>query len=384
MPPLSVLMKPASGLCNMKCDYCFYCDEICKRSQENYGYMAEGTLKNVIRKTILRAEGSVMYTFQGGEPTLRGIDFFKRAVDYQKQYNKNGVRVENAFQTNGFLLDEDWCRFLKENHFLVGVSLDGTEKTHNRYRHTAGGAESYDRVLRAVSLLEKYDVPFNILTVVTAETAKNIGEIYRDYMEHGWMYQQYIACLDPLDEPHGANSYAITPRQYGTFLIALFELWFGDWKKRRQPYIRQFENYVGILLGYQPEACDQRGSCGIQTVVEANGSVYPCDFYMLDEYRLGNFNTDRLETIDRRREEIGFIERSGKLSAACRDCKYFKICRGGCQRNRDHIEKTGLYENYFCEGYRMFFDACLEKMEYIAKNTLQERSRRKNREDAIS
>ena len=150
-------------------------------------------------------------------------------------------------------------------------------------------------------------------------------------------------------------------------MIELFQLWYEDWKKKKQPYIRQFDNYIGILMGYQPESCDQRGSCGIQTVVEADGSVYPCDFYMLDEYYLGNLNEHRIEDIERMRKEIGFIERSEKVSEECRKCQYYRICRGGCQRNRERNSYSGEYENYFCSGYKMFFDACLEQLKEIAR-----------------
>lgn len=366
MPAISVLIKPSSEMCNMQCDYCFYCDESQKRLQESYGFMSEATIKNVIRKTILRAEGAISYAFQGGEPTLRGIDFFRKVLEYEEQYNRNHIRVNNALQTNGYLLDDEWCRFLKENHFLVGLSVDGIRKTHDLYRHTKSGAPTFDRVLKAAQCLEKHGVDFNILTVVTQRVALSIEEIYEFYRRQHWSFQQYIACLDPLDELHGQNPYAVTPQQYGQFLITLFKLWFKDWKSGHQPYIRQFENYIGILLGYRPEACDQCGTCSIQNAVEADGSVYPCDFYVLDQYRLGNFNTDRLDDIDQRREETGFIARSRWLKKACMDCKYYFICRGGCQRNRDLDPACGLYENYFCESYRMLFDACLDDMKEIA------------------
>lgn len=367
MPPISVLMKPSSGMCNMHCDYCFYCDEAQKRVQESYGFMSEQTLKNVIRKTMLRAEGAASYAFQGGEPTLRGLDFFEKVVAYEKQYNKQGIRVNNALQTNGYLIDENWCRFLKENHFLVGLSVDGTKETHDTYRHTKGGEPTFDRIAHAAELMDQYGVDYNILTVVNQKIAANISEIYHFYEEKGWRYQQYIACLDPLGEVHGENEYALKPEQYGTFLIELFNLWYEDWKKGKQPYIRQFENYIGVLLGYQPESCDQRGTCGIQNVVEADGSVYPCDFYMLDDYRLGNFNENQLEEINARRKEIGFVERSKKLTEECKICPYFGICRGGCQRNRDFDPSSGLYRNYFCESYKQFFDACLPKMQEMAE-----------------
>ena len=369
MPAISVMIKPSSGMCNMSCDYCFYRDETQKRSQESYGFMSEKTLKNVIRKTMLRAEGMISYAFQGGEPTLRGLAFFQKVVEYQNQYNKNKIQVHNALQTNGLLIDEDWCRFLKENHFLVGVSLDGTKDIHDTYRHTRKeGGPTFDLVCSAIRLMESYGVDFNILTVVNQAAAENIQEIYSFYRQKKWNYQQYIACLDPLDEPHGQNEYSLAPEHYGQFLIRLFRLWYKDWKKGRQPYIRQFENYIGILLGHFPEACDQRGTCSIQNVVEADGSVYPCDFYMLNDYCLGNFNENRLDEIDARRKEIGFLERSLKLDPDCKHCAYYRLCRGGCQRNRDWAPEIQAYQNYFCQSYRMFFDACLNEMEEIARS----------------
>ena len=367
MPPISVLIKPASGICNMKCDYCFYCDEAKKRITKSYGFMTERTLRNVIRKTMLHADGMISYVFQGGEPTLRGLEFFEKVIEYQKQYNKNRVYVNNAIQTNGYALNEEWAKFFKENHFLVGFSLDGTKENHDLYRHNTEGEGTYDRILKSINLMDAYGVDYNILTVVTKDTAEHISEIYKEYQTRGWNYQQYIACLDPLGEERGKNPYALTPVQYGSFLIELFQLWYEDWKKKKQPYIRQFDNYIGILMGYQPESCDQRGSCGIQTVVEADGSVYPCDFYMLDEYYLGNLNEHRIEDIERMRKEIGFIERSEKVSEECRKCQYYRICRGGCQRNRERNSYSGEYENYFCSGYKMFFDACLEQLKEIAR-----------------
>lgn len=366
MPPVSVLMKPSSGMCNMSCDYCFYCDEAQKRKQASYGFMTEQTLKNVIRKTLLHAEGCISYAYQGGEPTLAGIDFYKKAVEFQKQYNKNDITVMNALQTNGYAIDEEWCHFFRENRFLIGISVDGTERIHDSCRHDREGGGTYQRVLRSVELLQRYGVEFNILTVVNGKVASEIAGIYELYRQKGWRYQQYIACLDPLGEEHGAAGYALKPAQYGRFLITLFDLWYQDFKRGKQPYIRQFENYIGILMGYQPEACDQRGVCGIQNVVEADGSVYPCDFYVLDDYRLGNLNGDRMTRIDEKRQEIGFQERSRRVDEECRNCPYFGICRGGCQRNRDVSGRDGAYHNYFCEGYRMFFDQCLERMQEIA------------------
>ncbi len=369
MPPISVLIKPSSGMCNMTCDYCFYCDETQKRTQKSYGFMSEATLKNVIRKTMLRAEGTACYTFQGGEPSLRGLDFFEKVLFYQKQYNKKGVQVYNSLQTNGLFMDETWCRFLRENRFLTGISLDGIQKTHDACRHSRkDNAPTFDRICKSIALLETHHVEFNILTVVNQTVAQNIQEIYAFYKRQKWNYQQYIACLDPLKEPHGQNSYSIPSESYGQFLTELFRLWYKDWKKNRQPYIRQFENYIAILLGQFPESCDQRGTCSIQYAVEADGSVYPCDFYMTDEYRLGNFNERRLDEIDAKRREISFLERSLLLDQSCKLCTYYSLCKGGCQRNRDWNPETKTYQNYFCQSYRMFFDACLDGLTEAANS----------------
>lgn len=375
MPAISVLMKPSSGLCNMFCDYCFYCDEMENRKQKSYGFMSEDTLKNIIRKTILKAEGSINYAYQGGEPTLSGLEFFEKAIFYQKKYNKNHIQIHNALQTNGYALDEHWCRFFKENQFLIGVSVDGTRELHDRYRHDKRGNGTYDRILQGIELLDHYQVDYNILTVVNRKVAGSVEEIYRRYRERGWVYQQYIPCLEPLGEERSQKEYALTPEEYGSFLSRLFDLWYQDLKKGQQPYIRQFENYIAMLVGYPPEACDQRGVCGMQYVVEADGGVYPCDFYMLDEYRIGNFNENQLEFIDEQRKRIGFIETSMKLNPECKACPYYGICRGGCQRNRDLDDRTGLYRNYLCEGYRIFFAACYDRMKEIAIEFVKSRGK---------
>jgi uncharacterized protein len=397
MPPVSVLIKPASGMCNMHCDYCFYCDETSKREQASYGFMSEETLKNVIRKTLLNADGAASYMFQGGEPTLAGLPFFEKVLEYQRQYNKKGIPIYNAIQTNGLLLDESWCRFLHDHHFLVGLSLDGTEDIYNSLRHlppaaarehtseveaigsskntapdhsgctAPSSASGFARACHAAELMERFQVEFNILTVVTPAIAEQADRVYAFYKEKGWLYQQYIACLDPLGEGHGKTAYALTPEVYGHFLIRMFQLWYADVKKGRAPYNRQFDNYVSIAAGYLPASCDQCGVCSVQHVVEANGNVYPCDFYMLDEYLLGNLNENSFAQIEEKRRDIQFVERSYLISEECRSCRYHALCKGGCQRNRDYNPERQVYENYFCESYRMFFDTCLEQILELSK-----------------
>lgn len=365
MPPISVLIKPSSGNCNLRCEYCFYYDTMSKREQSSYGFMSLETLEAVIREVLAYAEGSCTIAYQGGEPTLSGLPFFEKSMEFQKKYNVNNVKIFNAIQTNGYHLDQAWAEFFRDNGFLVGVSLDGGPKVHDRYRKNPSGDGSFYQIMRNVELLQKVGVEFNILSVVNGTTASQIKKTYEFYRKNHLDYLQFIACLDPLEEEPGGREYSLTPEIYGQFLINLFDLWYQDLRQGKQPYIRQFENYIAMLLGQMPESCDMRGICGMQYVVEADGSVYPCDFYVIDQYRLGNFCTDPVETIDRVREEVGFIAESEQKEEKCYECRYQALCRGGCRRNR---QKENGHHQYFCRSYEMFFDACLPRMVEIARN----------------
>lgn len=364
MRDMTIMIKPASGNCNLHCEYCFYSDEMANRKKSSYGYMSEETLELVISKTLSQAEGSCTFAFQGGEPTLCGIDFFRKAIALEEQYNTNHVQIYNAVQTNGYSLDGQWAQFFTENQFLVGVSLDGGPKVHDYYRKTASGKETFLRVMKGISFLREAGAQFNILCVVNDRSARRIRQTYGFYRRNGFHYLQFIPCLDPLGEPPGSRPYSLKPEVYGEFLIQLFELWHRDLQRGEQPYIRQFENYVGILLGRRPKACDMVGHCGKQYVTEADGSVYCCDFYVLDEYRLGNFHDHTLEEMDRAREEKHFIEESLIKPEACQECQYASLCRGGCRRTRQ--EENG-YRQYFCKSYQMFFEHCLPDLVEIAR-----------------
>lgn len=358
---LNVMIKPASSLCNMNCTYCFYKDESSKREVESYGMMSEITLEAILQQLFKRATRGINIAFQGGEPTLRGLDFYQLLIELEKKYNIRHLPIHHAFQTNGLLLNEDWCNFFHEHHFLVGISIDGIAPTHNLYRKTNDGKDTYHKIVEKTKLLDHYHVDYNILTVVNKDVATHITEIYQNYQNNGWKYQQYIPCLDELEGQNGMREYSLTPELYGKFLVELFQLWNKDARNRKQPYIRLFENYVGMLLGYAPEACDMYGRCGISYVIEANGDCYPCDFYMVDKYRLGNFTKDSIERMDQRRKEIGFVERSSQISDQCKSCKYIRICRGGCQRHRE-LDANQKYLNYFCDSYLYFYQNCLEDL----------------------
>ncbi len=363
MPPVFMMIKPSSGLCNMNCKYCFYADEMRNRNQASYGFMSLETLECLVRRVMDYADSQCTLAFQGGEPTLVGLDFYKKLFELEAKYNQKHLTIQHTLQTNGLGLDDEWCRFLAKHHFLVGLSVDGMKATHDAYRKDTAGGDTYFSVLSAAERLQKANVDFNVLTVVNAKTAPKIRRIYEQYRKLGFHWQQYIACLDPIGARHGQQEYSLTAQTYGQFLIDLFDLWEMDLRHGQQPFIRQFENYISILMGYPPESCEQTGICTCQNVVEADGSVYPCDFYVLDEYRIGNIQEDDLDMIARKSQKSGFVEKSLPHSKKCRECPYYFICRSGCRR---HKELPGG-ENEFCEAYQMFFDACLPRMQAIAR-----------------
>lgn len=365
MPAVTIMMKPVSGLCNLRCEYCFYTDEMKKRDIASYGRMSDEVLEAVIKKTLQYATAECNFIFQGGEPTLAGLEFYRRCLDYEKKYNVNNVPIYHAIQTNGYLLDEKWGRFFHDNHFLVGLSLDGIEKTHDAFRKTQNGEHTHSHIMDTVAMLEQNQVEFNVLTVVHRETAHHIREIYEFYKKCGFHWQQYIACLEPLGEKPGGRTYSLTPQEYGEFLIALFDLWSEDLLRGQQPYIRQFENYIGMLMGKYPDACEHRGICSFQNVIEADGSVYPCDFYVLDEYKLGNLLVDDFGDIENQKKQSDFVQKSFAVAEECKNCRYYGICRGGCWRLRENMT-YGVGKNYYCEAYRMFFEKCLPRMQQIA------------------
>lgn len=362
MPPLYLLIKPASANCNLGCGYCFYRDVAACRSQASFGCMDAQTQEAVIRKALEFADGECTFAYQGGEPTLAGIDYFLRAEELQRQYNRKNVRIQTTIQTNGWRLGEEWARFFAEHHCLVGVSLDGIAETHNAFRKDPEGNGTFNEVMKTIRLLKRHQVPYNILTVVNRRTARHIDRIYTFYRANDLRYVQFIPCLDPLEEEPGGREYSLSAVQYGEFLKTLFDLWYRDWKRGDALSIRQFDNYAQMLLGIPPESCGMAGVCSLQYVVEADGSVYPCDFYATDAFRLGDLRTEGFVELDRRRREIGFVEESQVLDPACRDCSYFPLCRGGCRRNREPKCGGNLRRNVFCEAYRTFFPYAADRL----------------------
>ncbi|MDL2317818.1 anaerobic sulfatase maturase [Eubacteriales bacterium OttesenSCG-928-A19] len=362
MPPITLLIKPASSLCNMRCHYCFYADVSAHRTVPSYGIMSEATLETLVQKALAFAEGQCTFAFQGGEPTLAGLDFFERTVSLQKQYNTRKIPIHNAIQTNGLVIDEAWARFLAENRFLVGLSLDGDAAIHNDQRPDSGGKGTYARVVHAADLLKKHGCEYNILCVVTAGTARRGARVYNHLKRH--QYLQFIACLEGFGV--AGERMPLTAAQYGQFLMTTFDLYYHDFMRGQYVSVRTFDNYIQLLLGNPPENCAMRGQCSCNLVVEGDGSVYPCDFFVLDTWRLGTVHENELPEMLMGETARRFVKTSLDVDEKCRACRWGALCRGGCRRDRVLTPDGAMGHNRFCAAYEAFFAYSYERMCEIA------------------
>ena len=366
MPQIDMLIKPASGLCNMRCKYCFYADVTDNRAIKSYGIMSEETQRILVEKALAYADGYCHFAFQGGEPTLAGLDFFRRQVELQKQYNQKGVSVSNSIQTNGLAIDDEWAKFLAENHFLVGLSLDGPREIHDALRQDAKGEGTFDRVMETVKLFRRYKVDFNILTVVSKTVAQNAKKVYSFFRSCNFKYLQFIECLDPFDA--SSTPYSLTPEDYERFLKVTFDEYYRDFQRGHYTSVRTFDNYIMMLMGKRPESCGMSGVCTAYNLVEANGNVYPCDFYVLDKYLLGNLHTHSFGDFTTSKTAEDFVKESLHVASDCRRCKWYRICHGGCKRNREPFADGRPGLNRFCPAYKGFFQYAYPKMEQMARS----------------
>jgi len=361
---LSIMLKPSSSKCNLKCKYCFYHSISDARDIKDYGFMKIETLEEIIEKIKAYCNGGeCTIGFQGGEPLLSGIDFYKHLIDCVNK-NNNGTRIKLSIQTNGTLITEEWAKFLKENKFLVGVSLDGIKDIHNLNRVDSVGNDSYNKVIKGMKLLQKYEVDFNVLAVVTSALSKKIESCYKFFKKNNFKYLQFIPCLDPLEAVECVKEeYSLTSKEYAIFLIKLFDLWYEDVINNEIVSIRYFDNILGLLLGHNYEACDMKGVCSCQHIIESDGTVYPCDFYTYEKYSIGNILNESFDDMHNKECTNNFILESLDINVKCKECKFYSICRGGCKRNRENKEDN---LNFLCSAYYQFFEHSLDKFKYIA------------------
>ena len=359
MPPVTVMIKPVSGACNMRCRYCFYADEMNNRGTDIYPAMDDETLETLVRRVMRYADAQATFVFQGGEPTLAGVDFYKKLLALQKKYRRADVQVLNSLQTNGYHLSDEMIALFAENHFLLGVSLDGCEMTHDLLRKDAKGQGTFAPILRNIRRLQKAGVEFNILCVVNDAVARNADAVLDCLAEFDFL--QFIPCLDNLDGT--THSHSLTDEAYGEFLEKAFARYKQAFFSSRRVSIRTFDNWVAMLLGMPPENCAMRGVCSPGFLVESTGDVYPCDFYALDEWKLGNIREHSLRQLHRAPQAKAFEEVSLPVPDGCRACPFYALCRNGCRRERD--PETGIYR--FCHAMKRFFEAHIGDLKEMAE-----------------
>lgn len=362
------LIKPASSACNLRCRYCFYADEAQNRDTACMGRMTQELASLLIDRAYeaLDPGGTVSFAFQGGEPTVAGLDFFRFFVDCAKARKPQGAGLQFSIQTNGTLLDPEWAAFLTREHFLIGLSLDGNRELHNINRVDPQGEGTWNRCVGALNLLQRSGAQVNALCVVTGSCARHPQKIYNSLKQLGFRHLQFISCLDPIGEPRGSRPWSLTPQAYGRFLCQLFDLWYADWSRGDYHSIRLFDDYIHVLLGDGCSTCATCGSCGGYFVAEADGSLYPCDFYVLDRWKLGDLTSGPLAVLRQGPVYTEFLSQGSPLPEACKACRWNALCRGGCKN--DWVRRSdGSAENYFCSSFRALFDYAYPRMLRIAQ-----------------
>lgn len=371
---ISIMLKPASSNCNLRCKYCFYNSLSSSRELPSHGMMSEATLREVLKKAFAFAGNDrVMLSFQGGEPLLAGKEFFRRLHELIRELNVRRCPVSIGIQTNGTLIDEEWCAIFKRGGYLVGLSLDG-DKLANQKRLDANGNETFDRVLNSAKMLQKYGVSFNILIVLTKQVAERIVPIYRFFARQGFKHLQFIPMLKPLrlDEngkpistttypepfPSEDENYSMSGEDYAEFLKSAFSLYLKDFIDGKYTSIRQFDNLVRLAHFEVPEQCGMQGHCCHQFVIEGDGEVYPCDFYCIDSYDMGNIHDTDFYELSKHPIAVEFIKESLVVEEKCKECNYYLMCRNGCKRERIDLDK--------CEANKRFFDYALAHLKHMS------------------
>ncbi len=332
---MHVTAKPSSFQCNLKCDYCFYLEKESQFTHEKW--MDDSTLKEFIKQYIAASGNQVYFTWQGGEPTLAGLDFFRKVIHYQQRY-AGQKRIFNALQTNGILLNNEWCAFLKEHEFLVGISIDGPQELHDRYRRSNSGNGTFAKVIAAIERLKSYQVEFNTLTVINNVNVHYPLEVYHFLKSIGSKHMQFIELLETgtpnidfsghSENTFGIIDFSVPPTAYGKFMSTIFMQWVKN--DVGEIFIRQFESFVSRFLGNGHTSCIFQESCKDNLVVESNGDIYECDHFVYPQYKIGNINKSELKTMN----SVQLTAQKKRIPAKCQQCAYKPICNGGCPKHR--------------------------------------------------
>ncbi len=385
--PLYVMTKPVGAVCNLACDYCYYLEKFNLYKDSTTHAMSEALLERFTKEYInSQTMPQVLFTWHGGETLMRPISFYKKAVRLQKQYACGRV-IDNCIQTNGTLLNDEWCRFFKENNWLVGVSIDGPEEFHDEYRRNRHGKPSFASVMRGIELLNKHGVEWNAMAVVNDYNADYPLEFYNFFKSIDCHYIQFTPIVErlaihsdsrhlasPLQENKELADFSVTPEQWGSFLCTIFDEWVRN--DVGEYFIQMFDSTLANWVGEKPGVCTMAQTCGHAGVMEFNGDVYSCDHFVFPEYKLGNIYRNSLVEMmyGDRQQEFGQMKRKS-LPTQCRECEFLFACNGECPKNR--FAKTAAGEpglNYLCKGYYQFFNHAAPYMEYMKNELLAKRA----------
>ena len=348
--PLTLMVKPVGSSCNMRCRYCYYLGNEVSRHQ----LMDDETLEAMIRSYFHHGQPVYSFIWHGGEPTLAGIDFYRKALSLQKKYLPDNCECWNNLQTNGLNLNEEWCSFLKENGFDVGISIDGTKCIHDFYRKDAAGKETYERIRENIELLKQCGIRPDLLCTVNCETGKHPFEVYESLksLATGWI--QFIPIVNK-EEDGSLSEDSVDPKRYGNFLSCIFEQWISDFGKLG---VQLFMEALNVYAGGKQSLCWLQKRCGKVLVVESDGFVYSCDHFVSADYRLGNVLTDALEDLAVRNDDFG--KRKEKLNEKCQNCRFLFLCNGGCIKDRDEENC-----NVLCEAYEELYETMDEPLKMM-------------------
>ncbi len=365
MPVYSLLVKPSSADCNLHCTYCFYLEKKDLYPGRHRHQMTTDVLERMIASYMASSQPTYSFGWQGGEPTLMGRQFFERVTELQEKHGRRGASVANGIQTNGMLLTDEFAAHLGRYHFLVGISLDGTPDIHDRNRLTESGRGTHAQVLRGIETLERHNVEYNVLTVVSAANVDRGREVYRYLRDDlNVRYHQYIPCVE-FDEHGELLPYAITGEQWGRFLLDVFDEWHGG--DEEQVSIRLFDSILTMLVDGTANTCVMARNCRQYFVVEHNGDVYPCDFFVEKNRLLGNVMRDRFDDMWSSRAFRDFGRNKRRWNAECASCPYLGVCAGDCQKMRYRSAEEPSNLSHLCEGWKNFYARTLPEFEALAQ-----------------
>ena len=385
--PLYVMLKPAGAHCNLACKYCYYLEKNNLYQNSHRHLMSDEMLEQFTREYIeAQTMPQVLFTWHGGEPLMRSIDFYRKALVLQKKY-AHGKQIDNVIQTNGTLLTDEWCEFFAKNHWLVGISIDGPQEYHDHYRVTPAGKPSWEKVMQGISLLKKHRVEWNAMAVVNAYNAEHPLEFYHFFRDNGCQYLQFTPIVERLTEHEDGRTLAsladnreipladasVTPQQWGNFLCTIFD----DWVRHDvgKTFVEIFDCTLANWMGVLPGICAYSKECGHAGVMEHNGDVYSCDHFVFPEYKLGNIREQSLIDMLYGEKQQAFSRlKHTSLPRQCKECDMEFACHGECPKNRfekDKYGEPGL--NYLCQGYYQYYSHVAPYMDFMKRELLAQR-----------